>query len=722
VRFFRVEEAVLLLFAAIGLTVMVLTGAAGPVASGIVPVAFVLALLTPRAWMESRRWERGWTLAAVTVVALAAASALAGGSLLAVTAQLAVYLQIQKLFRRLSARDHEQIALLSLGHVAFATVLLAGLRYAALLVVFLALTPLLLTLLHLRREIEQKYAGSPEAGRDDQTLVRVLRTRRVATPGFVGFLVATAVPLILLTTLFFVALPRLGFGLLAGRSDGQFLVGFSERMVLGDLVPLADDRTPVFRVEFPDGSPPGSLLASLRFRGTTFDTYDGRAWQRTAPDPSAHAGFGPRFTLDVPGPEPSRTVSMHVVQEPFEPRLLFLPAGARDFDLRAPLPRRPGPRRSPLRWHSDGVAEYRESGDEGIPFDVRVGVWPDGTRTPAPAGIPDGIRDPYRSLPPDADRIVALARSLTRDWPDPRDRADALLAHLLARYRYARSTHARAGDRPIEDFLFRWHEGHCEYFSSAMTLLARAAGLRARNVSGFLGGHWNELGEYLVVRQSNAHSWAEVEIPGEGWIVYEATPSAEEAALSRTGGVLGWLSDLFDALRTSWNRHVVAFDLKRQIGILNAIGAAYRAVRDATASFALANRTPLTVAGLLIGLAVGAFLLRRFLLRRRSPADGLDRRHAPPHPRHAAEARRLLAQVERTLRSLGIERGIHEPVERLVERTGPLGEPLAAAAARALDRYQAARFGLHRLETAERRRLARDVAQAARRKGSDTII
>ena len=257
-RFQRIQETVLLAFAGIGLAVLALSEAAGTIVSLATPVAFIAALLVPRAWMEARRWQRGWTVAAIIAVCAALASAVAGAPLILVTGQLAVYLQVHKLFNRTGSRDYEQIALLALGHVAFATILLSGLKYALLLLLFVAVAPLLLTLLHLRREIEQKYAGTPEGGRDEHTLARVLRTRRVATPGFVAALLASAVPLLVLTSLFFIALPRLGFGLLAGRVGGSYLVGFSNRMELGDLVPLADDPTPVMRVEFPGGTPPAA--------------------------------------------------------------------------------------------------------------------------------------------------------------------------------------------------------------------------------------------------------------------------------------------------------------------------------------------------------------------------------------------------------------------------------------------------------------------------------
>lgn len=716
-RFRRIQELVLLTFAGIGLGVLALSGAAGPVASWVAPLAFLAALAVPRPWMEARRWQRAWTAVAVAAVAAAVAALVAGSPLILVTAQLAAYLQVHKAFNRTSSRDQEQIALLALGHVAFATILLTGLKYALLLVLFVMLAPLLLTLLHLRREIEQKYAGAADGGRDDQTLARVLRTRRVATPGFVAALLISAVPLLLLTTVFFLALPRLGFGLLAGRVGGSFLVGFSDRMELGDLVPLADDPTPVLRVEFPDGTPPLAVLAGLRFRGTTFDTYDGRAWRRTTWNTrSSHGDEPPAYALEVPGRAAAGHLRVRVLQEPFEPRLLFLPAGTRAFSFRGPKPRQPGLRPSPLEWYGDGTLGYREAGEEGVQFEALVGRWPDGVRTPAAGGWTDEDGDPYRGLPPDAQRVVDLARRLTDGLDEPRARADAILGYLRNNFRYTRTRSAKAGERPIDSFLFDWKEGYCEYFSSAMTLLARAAGLRARNVSGFLGGHWNEIGGYLTVRQSNAHSWTEVEIPGDGWLVYDATPPAQAEAVSSTGGFLGWLGDLVDAMRTAWHRHVIAFDVPRQIGILRSIGEGFRQLKNLLVSVVRDRRTLLlTVLGTAAAAGLAWQLVRR--LRRRRPGVG-----GGPGPRPAAaidartlaESRRLLGDLERVLRAEGIERAAHEPAERLSERATRQNARLGTATRAAVQRYAAARFGGRPLGSVDRRALLQDVARATR--------
>ncbi|NIQ03470.1 MAG: DUF3488 domain-containing protein, partial [Nitrospinaceae bacterium] len=59
---------------------------------------------------------------------------------------------------------------------------------------------------------------------------------------------------------------------------------------------------------------------------------------------------------------------------------------------------------------------------------------------------------------------------------------------------------------------------------SAMVVLLRLADIPARLVNGFAGTEWNDWGQYLIIRQTHAHSWVEAYLPGRGWTVYDPTP------------------------------------------------------------------------------------------------------------------------------------------------------------------------------------------------------
>jgi transglutaminase-like putative cysteine protease len=79
------------------------------------------------------------------------------------------------------------------------------------------------------------------------------------------------------------------------------------------------------------------------------------------------------------------------------------------------------------------------------------------------------------------------------------------------------------GRDSIDDFLFSTQKGFCEHFASAFVVLMRAAGIPARVVTGFQGGTWNAAGGYLLVRNSDAHAWAEIWRPERGWVRVDPT-------------------------------------------------------------------------------------------------------------------------------------------------------------------------------------------------------
>ncbi len=67
-----------------------------------------------------------------------------------------------------------------------------------------------------------------------------------------------------------------------------------------------------------------------------------------------------------------------------------------------------------------------------------------------------------------------------------------------------------------------------------MVVLARASGLPARFVSGYSSGSYDVPNAQYVVRELNAHSWAEIYFPEIGWIEFEPTASEPEIERSLT--------------------------------------------------------------------------------------------------------------------------------------------------------------------------------------------
>ena len=112
----------------------------------------------------------------------------------------------------------------------------------------------------------------------------------------------------------------------------------------------------------------------------------------------------------------------------------------------------------------------------------------------------------------------------------------------------------------------------------------RAAGVPARVVTGYTGGVYNRLGGYWVVRQMDAHAWAEVWLPGRGWVRVDPTAAVAPERIYDTlddrlgeGVEAGRLTlegfgSVSDWLRRGWNDLVLGFDAQRQARLLERLG------------------------------------------------------------------------------------------------------------------------------------------------------
>jgi hypothetical protein len=204
-------------------------------------------------------------------------------------------------------------------------------------------------------------------------------------------------------------------------------------------------------------------------------------------------------------------------------------------------------------------------------------------------------------------------------------------AWLQGRHAYSLSAKLPKGDA---DDIVRWLDsnepGFCEYFAASLTVLARAAGHPARVVAGFHGGVLNGFENYYMVRNSDAHAWAEIYDGKTAWVRADPTPgavaTAAEAAAqaARQEQDSSW-SARVDSLRVLWYRRIVNFDSRTQVQMLDQVktfttdsGTALRArfeefSKQLKAWFLRpwdAARTGRT-AGFVIGLAALGWLLAR---------------------------------------------------------------------------------------------------------------
>ncbi len=121
--------------------------------------------------------------------------------------------------------------------------------------------------------------------------------------------------------------------------------------------------------------------------------------------------------------------------------------------------------------------------------------------------------------------------------------------------RWLDSTHQysltfRPAGEPLNDFILNNRSGHCQYFASAMVMMARAAGVPARLVTGYYA-HEHAGKSQMVVRDRDAHAWTECWIDGVGWVTVDATPAGgkPDEVYGEPSTVRRWYEAIVDAWR-----------------------------------------------------------------------------------------------------------------------------------------------------------------------------
>lgn len=130
------------------------------------------------------------------------------------------------------------------------------------------------------------------------------------------------------------------------------------------------------------------------------------------------------------------------------------------------------------------------------------------------------------------ERVLELAQEITRGRTNAYDKAKAIESYLRQNYPYDLEVPAPPEGTDVADyFLFDLKKGYCDYYATAMVVLTRASGIPARFVSGYSSGSYDAANAEYVVREKNAHSWAEVYFPEIGWVEFEPTASEPEVEL-----------------------------------------------------------------------------------------------------------------------------------------------------------------------------------------------
>lgn len=683
--------------------------------------------------------------------------AVLGASPLAATIRFLLLLTAVRLVSRHRPRDELQLYALAFLMMASAAAVNNDVTYGFAFAGFVLSGTFSLALFHLKRELR---------GRTAPSLARTIPFDR----RYVGVLVALSFAIFATSIILFVGFPRIGLGFFEtnGR-EGVHVSGFSDSVELGTHGISRDNPEVALRVEFPDGRPPD--LDRLHWRALAFDKYVGEGWERTLPTPEpgptsempldlSHQ-YGPRMPEGEPRNRPSR-LEMYV--EPLGSDVLptIWPTASVGFELLQRDAPPGSPRSGSIGLDAYGDLSHSVPSEIGIPYTLHL------QRRPDPAELRDVRAEmppdeahltPFLQLPRSMDRVETLTREITADAESPYERAEMLEQFFQREFTYTTDLPAYGGEKPVETFLFETRRGHCEYYATAMTLMLRTLDIPTRLVNGFLGGRWNSVGDYLAVRQQDAHSWVEFYLPEYGWIPMDPTPAG--SIQPESSGPLDWFRESYDALRMLWFQSILEYDLDTQLRLLRDLGDWVESQRDDDESSAGAQgeaetesgptrwRNPVYWGGLVLLIAGGALSTRRFDARyeARNVAlnaafwsvagiawlalfEGLAGTAAVGGilagcggvaigaatsffgaSTGASPPTELFARVERASGAAGIERRPGEPPAAFLERVAAECPDLRSELHRFRHRYLAARFGGRTFDPATRRHLEETVQE-----------
>ncbi len=378
-----------------------------------------------------------------------------------------------------------------------------------------------------------------------------------------------------LAALLFFIFPRLPGPLWSLPEDAMATTGLSDSMSPGSIGSLSQSAAVAFRVEF-DGEPPRAN--QLYWRGPVLTEFDGRNWNTSK---SAVE------TLPQHLPDMGDLVSYTVMLQPHKQRWLFA------LDAAMSLPQSDSTNIDGQAIHTSTRLLGRLMGDGQLIANKPVShvlryrqssVLSDKmASSKAPA-------DNTLYLPGKNPRTIEFARKLRSSSTSDLDYAQKVLRNFNRDlFRYTLQPQI-LGDAPVDEFLFQTKAGFCEHYAAAFVVLMRAADIPARVVTGYLGGEMN--GDYMIVRQADAHAWAEAYIGGvwqrfdpTGYVAPSRVEQGLSAALPNETAVpglarydSGWLRSAqlrWDAMNHHWQRLVVNFDNDSQdkfwdrLGLLN---------------------------------------------------------------------------------------------------------------------------------------------------------
>ncbi len=546
----------------------------------------VLALVKPN-WI-ARVPQVVWKGYAIAIVPLVLIDVLAKDTIPALL-DLNTWLILFRCLNHNKRREEMQLALLCLFLIIMAGILTATLVFGFQLLVFSALAIFYLVI---NTSIETKAEGDYEMlegmrKTQKMDLLRALRSVCSTRLFFLG--TSMFASMVFVAAIVFVAIPRIDIEdkvSLFKMKSKQTLSGFSDSIQLGEVTDIKNDDSVALRVDVPENA---SVPLTPYWRMLALDEYNNGSFKlseslRSLQDsPLASPYHAIRYWPDrrfAQSPSNLDRDRWTFFLEPEVSRYLPILGTFKHMTVSSLSDISIGPHMHSvaLKETNSKMVSYQLEGVDfsGLVPDVPANSYPKFlTESFVDESQKSKVKYPETLLSLPAEKAAAsVFRKAAAEVSGGKKLRPLEFARRAVQYLWKDHSYSMSVDLPqvdgMKDPVARWFRselpGHCEFFASSFVLTARSAGYPARVVVGFKGGAWNPYEKYFMVKNADAHAWAEIYDGVGSWIRVDPTPGSEapvmnpvtESVSERYGEADS--SAFLDSLRLLWYRRIVNFD------------------------------------------------------------------------------------------------------------------------------------------------------------------
>jgi len=465
------------------------------------------------------------------------------GSLAPALVHLFIFILINKIFNLNAARDFYHLYLLTFLSMLAASSLSVEIEMFYMILIYILLFVWNIVSITLYQEWRREKQDGPPPF----SLFSPLYWMFVVAMSMVTFVIALGI---------FFVVPRMQLGYFSGNRSTRLehVSGFSQKVELGDISNIQDNTGVAMRVHVEGVKSP---TVHLYWRGIAFDHYDGKSWSasnagtRFLYEDSDNLYYNSHATEDL-----KTLLRQEFYLQPMDTRVVF---GA---DRIVRLNGLFGAVSKDLNGTLTGMSKpLNYTVYSRVPIVNREHL-----RATGDTEIPENIQRYYLQLPFRTAQMSRLVNQIVSSQKTTVDQVFAVKEYLERNYKYTTTDLPLDAKDPVSAFLFDRKVGDCEFFATSMALLLRYAGIPSRVVNGFLEGEYNELGDFYLVRQTDAHSWVEAYVGGL-WLPFDPSPRP-------IGGEKRFFIDfrkLFDSISYFWDRYILIYSAEDQIDTVTSL-------------------------------------------------------------------------------------------------------------------------------------------------------